>query len=63
MQMVAPLNLLTNNTCELKGGSLPADTKPKFKELKLVLISKQVVYYPDPKLPYALITEACLAEA
>jgi hypothetical protein len=61
-QMAAPLNLLTTNTCEWKGGPLPTDTEKAFKELKSVLISEPVVHYPNPNLPYALIIEACLAD-
>ncbi len=61
--MAAPLNLLTTNTCEWKGGPLPADAKKAFKELKSVLISEPVVQYPNPNLPYALITEACSADS
>ena len=34
-----------------------------FKELKSVLISEPVVHYPNPNLPYALITEACPADS
>jgi hypothetical protein len=34
-----------------------------FKELKSVLISEPVIHYPNPNLPYALITEACLADS
>ena len=62
-QMAAPLNLLTTNTCEWKGGPLPADAEKAFKELKSVLISEPVVHYPNPNLPYALITEACSADS
>ncbi len=61
-QMAAPLKLLTTNMCEWKGGPLPADAEKAFKELKSVLISIPVVHYPSPNLPYALITEACLAD-
>ncbi len=62
-QIAAPLNLLTTNTCKWKGGPLLADTEKAFKELKSVLISEPVVHYPNPNLPYALITEACLADS
>ncbi len=62
-QMVAPLNLLTTNTCEWKRGPLPADAEKAFKELKSMLISEPVVHYPNPNLPYALITEACSADS
>jgi len=61
-QLAAPLNLLTTNTCEWKGGPLLVDAEKAFKELKPVLISKTVVHYPNPSLPYALIT-ACLADS
>ena len=62
-QLAAPLNLLTTNTCEWKGGPLPADADKAFKELKSVLVSEPVVHYPNPNLPYALITEAWSADA
>jgi hypothetical protein len=42
----------------VEGGPLPADAKKAFKELKSVLISEPAVHYPDPNLPYTLITEA-----
>jgi hypothetical protein len=61
--MAAPLNLLTTNMCEWKGGPLPADAEKAFKELKSVLISEPLVHYPNPNLPYALITEACSADS
>ena len=61
-QLAAPLNLLTTNTCEWKGGPLLVDAEKAFKELKPVLISKTVVHYPNPSLPYALIT-ACSADS
>ncbi len=62
-QFAALLNLLTTNTCKWKGGPLPAEVKKCFKELKSVLISKPVMHYPDPSLPYALITKACSADS
>jgi hypothetical protein len=62
-QMAAPLNLLTTNMCEWKGGPLSADTEKAFKELISVLISEPVNYYPNPNLPYALITEPCSADS
>jgi hypothetical protein len=43
-QLVALLNLLTTNTCEWKGGPLPADAKKAFKEVKSVLISEPVFH-------------------
>jgi hypothetical protein len=61
--MVAPLNLLTTNTCEWKWGPLLTDAEKAFKELKSVLISEPVVHYPNPNLPYALFTEACSADS
>jgi hypothetical protein len=61
--MAAPLNLLTTNMWEWKGGPLLADAEKAFKELKSMLISKPIVHYPNPNLPFALITEACLADS
>jgi hypothetical protein len=61
VQLAVPLNLLTTSKCQWKGGPLPADANKAFKELKSVLISEPAVHYPDPNLPYALITEAYLA--
>ena len=60
-RLATPLNLLTTNTCEWKGGPLPANTNKAFRELKSVLILEPAVHYPDTNLQYALITEASLA--
>ncbi len=34
-----------------------------FRELRTILISKPLVHYPQPELPYVLITDACQGDA
>ena len=58
-QVKAPLNELTRKDCEWKRGPLPPEADKAFKELKSILVSEPVIHYPQPELPYALITDAC----
>ena len=62
-QVTAPLNALTRKDCEWKRGPLPPDAAKAFQELKTILCSEPVVHYPQPELPYALITDACQGDA
>ena len=62
-QVTAPLNELTRKDCEWKRGPLPPAADKAFKELKTILVSEPVIHYPQPELPYALITDACQGDA
>ena len=62
-QVTAPLNELTRKDCEWKRGPLPPEADKAFKELKSILVSEPVIHYPQPELPYALITDACQGDA
>ena len=62
-QVTAPLNELTRKDCEWKKGPLPPAAAQAFQELKTILVSQPVVHYPQPELPYALITDACQGDA
>jgi len=60
-QITAPLNALTRKDCPWKTGPMPPETDKAFREL--ILISKPLVQYPQPELPYLLITDACQGDA
>jgi hypothetical protein len=39
------------------------DSDKAFQKLRVILISMQLVYYPQLELPYILITNACQRDA
>jgi hypothetical protein len=42
---------------------MPQEANKAFRELRTILISKSLVHYPQPELPYVLITDACQGDA
>jgi hypothetical protein len=62
-QITAPLNALTRKYCPWKTGPMPPEADKAFRELRMILISKPLVHYPQPELPYILITDACQGDA
>ncbi len=59
----APLNALTRKDCPWKMGPMLPEADKAFRELRTILISKPLVHYPQPELPYVLITDACQGDA
>ncbi len=62
-QLTAPLKKLTTKDCEWKTGPLPPEADKALQELKSILVSEPVIHYPEPVLPYALITEVCQGDS
>ena len=62
-QITAPLNALTRKDCPWKMSPMLPEADKAFRELRTILISKPLVHYPQPDLPYVLITGACQGDA
>ena len=54
----APLTQLTRKDSKYKGGELPPEAYRAYLQLKLALMSDQVVAYPRSDRHYALIVDA-----
>jgi hypothetical protein len=58
----AQLTELTKQECPWKAGPLPGPADKAYQELKTILISEHLIHHPGDKLPYTLITDACLGD-
>ncbi len=58
-QITAPLPELTGKDWPWKTGPMPLEANKAFRELWTILIPKPLVHYPQPELPYVLITDTC----